>query len=141
MNLWVPGFHWATSDGKSRISPGRFCFLLYQAPSRGDFSTAISSSSSSSTSSAAGEKEGGGGWSVEGSWRSWTEPSRHMENMQSTTAVADLLCRSTPGSRSAPSRSAAACAASGTPAASPRALSPWQTRCGNTETRRGKSSS
>ncbi len=41
----------------------------------------------------------------------------------------DLLCRSTPGSRSAPSRSAAVCEASGTPAFSPHALAPLQIPC------------
>lgn len=40
------------------FSPGRFCFLLYHAPSSGDFSSAISSSSSSNTSSAAKERKG-----------------------------------------------------------------------------------
>lgn len=39
------------------FSPGRFCFLLYHAPSSGDFSSAISSSSSSNTSSAVGERK------------------------------------------------------------------------------------
>lgn len=48
------------------------------------------------------------------------------------TEKANLLCRSTPGTQSAPSQSAAASEASRTPASSPHALSLWQILCWNT---------
>lgn len=112
-------------------SPGRFCFLLYHAPSSGDFSSAISSSSSSNTSSAAGERKGERDFL-------WTCPcflTQQTHVCQLSHCFRDesnLLCRSTPSIRWALSLSAAASEASGTPVSSLHALSPWQILCSDT---------
>lgn len=80
------------------FSPGRFCFLLYHAPSSGDFSSAISSSSSSNTSSAVGERKdrGGGGLSVNFLWfcnttNTHTHGRSHTVSEMSLTCFADPL--------------------------------------------------
>lgn len=111
------------------FSPGRFCFLLYHAPSSGDFSSAISSSSSSNTSSAAGEGGRREGLSINLSCFSNTTNTYTCQLSHCFRDESNLLCRSTPSIRWALSRSAAASEASGTPASSPHALSLWQIPC------------
>lgn len=96
----------------ARFSPERFCFLLYQAPSIGAFSSAISSSSSSNTSSAAEDL--------------FVRFCSYYWQSGVLFPVSHPPCRSTPGSRWAPARSAAVAEASGTPDASPLVLALWQ---------------
>lgn len=75
------------------FSPGRFCFLLYHAPSIGDFSSAISSSSSSNTSSAVGEGK------ERGTFYQFVFLTQQTHTCQLSRCFGDesnLLCRSTP---------------------------------------------
>lgn len=101
-------------------SPERFWFLLYHAPSSGDFSSAISSSSSSSTSSAAADRQ-------KTLYKIYIYIYYlHKQQKDRLVNQLDLLCRSTPSIRWVLSRFAADAEASGTPASSPHALAPWQ---------------